>query len=42
LEEYEITTSLNKGDGWFKLQGHEGLPKMPRTTGAGIFTIRGS
>ena len=41
LERHEVTTSLNKGDGWYPLAGHAGLPNMPRTTGAGVYTLRG-
>lgn len=33
-----MTSSKNKGDGYYYLQGHEGLSQMPRTTGAGIYT----
>lgn len=39
LEKHEATSSLNKGDGWFPLAGHAGLPNMPRTTGAGVYTL---
>lgn len=41
LEKHEITSSLNKGDGWYPLLGHAGLPNMPRTTGAGVYTVKG-
>lgn len=40
LNQYEVTTGAQKGDGWYPLENNKSYWKQPMTTGAGIFTVR--